>query len=42
MRFTALAILVLSALLAGATAGAIAKFGLGYDIETNGRQARSI
>jgi hypothetical protein len=37
MRFAGVAAFLLLALMAGASLGAVAKFGLGYDIETSGR-----
>jgi hypothetical protein len=41
MRFVGIVILLFLALLAGASVGAVAKFGFGYELEINGRQARS-
>jgi hypothetical protein len=42
MRSIGIGILLFVALLAGASVGAVAKFGFGYEIEIDGRQARSV
>jgi hypothetical protein len=39
MRFIGIGMLLFLALLAGASVGALAKFGFGYELEINGRQA---